>query len=478
MHRLSSNDTFLSRYWLYLVLSAVVFTRVPFLWTGYGADADAWLVANSASTLRNTGTYLESRLPGYPLHEIVSALFVPSGGAPLSNAATLVATLIAVYIWNSIVQRLARHQKMLVIAFAFSPVIWQHSAVTLDYMWSLLAILLSLHAILKQRIVLAGIALGIAAGFRPANLVAVVPLLSLIIAQRMDRRQLLKLAFVTCATTTAVFLPLVIKYGITGWFTATREQMSDVHLEPVMRVAAFLYRSIYFIGPLTAAVAGYVLFVNRVVAVRSIRVRDPIILASIIGVVTFLLLFLWLPLERAYLLPALPFLLLLMDRCSPRRAFSVFTVLLVLSGLVTVDVIQVGNRRAFGVNVHEGMVFEELHNRTQMLREREAVGSYSLPEKAIVMTSDGPSFWFENPHVEPAGDSSLIHSLSYSQGHFLLTQKAGNPGLLFVAYLKQHEVALVREAGYQVYCLARAKQHVEHVTGYAIDSMSISVLEQ
>jgi MFS family permease len=362
---------FVERYWLAIVLAATILTRLPFLWTGYGADGDDWLVAKSALRLWTTGVYHESRLPGYPLHEIVSAPFVGMGGAPLSNAATLLATLAAIVVWSRIADRIGRHTKLLVIAFAFAPVVWQHSAETIDYMWSLLFILASLLALLRQRVLFAGIALGIAAGFRPSNFAAIVPLLCLLYLQKQSPGRGLTFIFSALLMSVVAFIPLVVRYGVPGWLVATQQEMSDV-LFPrfAMRCIAFFYRTVYFIGPLAAGIAGFAFWKRKDLILTSLRSRDPIVVTSLLGVFIFLLLFLWLPMERAYLLPALPFFLLLVDKVSSRRLFAAFTLFLVLSALVNFDVIDTHDRRAFKPNIHPGMVIEELAIREKLLPER------------------------------------------------------------------------------------------------------------
>jgi hypothetical protein len=473
----NSLPTLFSRYWLPLILIAIVLTRLPFLWTGYGADADAWFVANSASEFWHTGNYTESRLPGYPLHEIISAPFVALGGAPVSNLATLAATLIAVLVWNGIVRRVGQHQKFLVLAFAFAPVVWQNSAVTLDYMWSLLFILISLHATLNQWLLVAGVGLGIAAGFRPSNFILIVPLVCLMHLQKQESKQIVKFTFVALMTMICAFIPLMMKYGLSGWLMATQQEMRDVHPQTAMRFISFFYRTLYFIGPLAAMTAWYTLWKNRTALVDAIRSSDPLVVVSMAGIITFLCLFLWLPLERAYLLPAFPFFLLLVDKYSSSQAFILFTVLLVLSGLVNFDVIKADDRRSFGVNVHWGMVVEEFQNREDMLRARKEIASLSFPDRAVIMTSSGPAFWFENELLESASDNRLQSVLFYTKDHFRLVQQKGNPNTLFVAYLTRGEVDAVRNAGYQVLCLENAKKYVEPVVGYTMEEMNISVHE-
>ncbi|HEY6951265.1 MAG TPA: hypothetical protein VI758_02590 [Bacteroidota bacterium] len=368
MHR------FIEKYWLHVLMVATVITRLPFLSTGYGADIDAWLVARSASDLWNTGVYRESRLPGYPLHEFVSAPLIGLGGAPLSNGATLVATLFAIAVWSGIIRNAGIHKKLTVMAFAFAPVVWQNSAVTLDYLWSLLFILLSFDALYRQRFILGGVALGIAAGFRPSNIAAVIPLLCLMYLQKQDLRRVALFVSTAAVVVTVAFIPLLLRYGIPGWFIATGHEMSDVlHPQAAMRWIAFFYRTIYFMGPFAALAAGYALWKKKDGIAASVRSGDPVVVSSIVGVSTFWLLFLWLPMDRAYLLPAFPFFLLLVDRVSTRRVFAVFTLLLVLSSVISFDVIDATTRRTFRPNVHAGMVLEEFILRRASLSDREAM---------------------------------------------------------------------------------------------------------
>jgi len=63
--------------------------RLPWLWTGYGAETDAYRVALSGLHLWRDGEYLPSRLPGYPVHELLMAPLVALGGSVATNAATI-----------------------------------------------------------------------------------------------------------------------------------------------------------------------------------------------------------------------------------------------------------------------------------------------------------------------------------------------------------------------------------------------------
>jgi|GEM_PF-2013276 len=469
--------------WLSLILGAVVLTRLPFLWMGYGADADSWLAANAAASLLHTGTYFPSRLPGFPLHEIISSPFVVLGGAVASNGATLLVTIAAVIVWFCFVERISRSPKILVLCLAFAPVVWQHSAETIDYVWSLLFILLSLLTAEKKHLALSGICVGIAAGFRSSNIVAIVPLITFLYLNRHDKKDLFMFTLSALATASIAFLPLILKYGAMGWIEATQLEMSDIHPRSLSeRLIAFGYRSIYSIGLVTAVLATVILWSKRKELVLAIRSHQPLIVTSVIGIATFLLLFLWLPLERAYLLPALPMLLLLLDRFATKSQIVVFTCCLIASGIVNIDVIKSENRRAAGLNVHWGMVIEEWQLRKKLLDEREQISSLSFSHKAIVMTAGGPTFWLDNDRVEPSPLEPFILNKDSSgrlpfNPHHRLMQKKDNHDILFVMYLLQDELGRARLAGYTVYCPRSARKYIEPRLDYSLERAGIRLIE-
>lgn len=469
--------SFLTRRWLSLLLLAVVLTRLPYLFVGYGSDPDAWLVASSASTLWNTGEYSPSRLPGYPLHELVLAPVVPFGGAPLSNLCTLLFTLFATVIWSRIAQHYSPHPKLLTLALAFAPVVWQHSADSLDYLWSLCFILAAVHLADQRKIALSGVACGLAIGFRLANVVFIVPLAVFLLLKKHTLKEVFLLCSVCILMGVAVYLPLLTKYGLMGWIEATRIQMSDVHPASLsQRAVAFGYRTVYSIGPLTMALAAGLLVHGRQHLSNSLRGKEQMTAFSVVVIIVYLILFWMIPLERAYLLPAMPFLFLVVSRVSSTRQFAFWTAVLILSGLVTIDVIDREDRRRANFNIHEGMVIQEYIHRTEGMRRRERISSLSFDHKAIVMTND-MSFWFENNLAVLAPDPGFVdreyERSSHVEGYRRLTRGLTEPEVLFITYLLRHEIEQARNLGYTVYCVRRVREMIEKRVGYSMEEVGV-----
>jgi hypothetical protein len=372
--------------------------------------------------------------------------------------------------------------RLIVVCLAFAPVVWQHSAETIDYLWSLLFILFSWLMLERRRSTLAGVLLAIAVGFRPSNSVAIVPMLAFSYLEKQERREQLKMCMGLGVVALPIFLPLIMRYGIVGWVVATRLQMSDILPQTIgARLIAFGYRSIYFIGPVTAILAAIVLVRARSAVVQTLRAREPMIVAATLGIVAFLALFFSLPLERAYLLPAFPFFLLVLDRFASRTQFTLFTATLVLSGLINLDVISHENRRAAGFNVRWGIVIEELQLRNDLLDARRRIASLHLPDNSIVMTGGGPTLWLDNdaltrsPRESELLDTSLP-GYPHFEGHRRVVQKKENPTVLFTMYLTPRELERARDARLSVYCLQSAQKYVELQTGYPMQDAGVTVI--
>ena len=198
----------------FTVLTVAFFAlRLPWVGYGHGTDPDAWRVAMTAHYLLETGDYFPSRLPGNPLHELTMTLFIP-GGWIATNIATAVASLVGVWIFTRLVRLLqVPNRGLVVIAFAFAPLLVINSIATMDYMWALTLILGSYYCTLTRRPVLAGILLGMAVGFRLQSVVMAAPL-TYLLWRDVRLREVLPFWFATAGAALLAFSPVLVVYGI------------------------------------------------------------------------------------------------------------------------------------------------------------------------------------------------------------------------------------------------------------------------
>ncbi len=351
-----------------LGLAVVAGVSIPVLGAGYGADPDAWLVAQSAETLWKTGHYFASRLPGYPLYEIVSAPLVGLGGCLASNTGTLAAALVLTFLWYLLSRDIGKNPVPLFLSLIFAPIVLTNAATTMDYLWSLAFILAAFIAARSKRAILSGICTGVAAGFRPSNLTLAIPLFVYLALRegRGERARYLVAAGVTAIIAT---LPLMLTYGGPfRWFALTQIAMNDIHPQPAARVFDFSYRSVYALGPLAFLAVSFALWNGRARIRESWHEKDPLMVASSVAVGIMAIQFFALPLERSYLLPAIPFLLVLVDRVSSTRLSLVVLLCIASMNIVNPDItVHASNRPVFSPALREGRIAESCRDRQAMM---------------------------------------------------------------------------------------------------------------
>ena len=358
----------LNRYWLLCGFAVIAGAGLPVVTAGYGADPDAWLVASAAGKLWTSGQYTVSRFPGYPLHEIISAPLVGVGGCTFSNAGTLLATLVLAALWYRISGKLAKNPLTLFFSLLCAPLVLTDAATTMDYVWSLAFLMAALDAALDGKVIGAGILTGLAAGFRPSNITVALALFALI-ALRAGRPAGIRYMITAGITAAAAFLPPLVTYGgPLQWFALTRAEMGDVHPEFTARVIEFGYRLVWAAGPLAFVAFLAVAFRGRDRLQAAVRERDPVIVSSLIAVAVMTAQFFALPLQRAYLLPALPFLLLIADRLSSPRMSAALFLCIVSLNVVNPDIISHGRSGPVVTpNIHEGRLQESRNERVAMM---------------------------------------------------------------------------------------------------------------
>src|SRR5437867_12046343 len=142
----------------------VIVSRLPLLGLGYGSDMDGWRLAATARAIRSTRAYSVSRFPGFPVHEIVSALLW-AGGPYALNGATAAMSVAACVVFREILRKTGcGHSLLGGLALGFVPAVFIYSTCPMDYVWALSLALGSFHCLLVGRWIVAGILLGLAAG--------------------------------------------------------------------------------------------------------------------------------------------------------------------------------------------------------------------------------------------------------------------------------------------------------------------------
>jgi len=355
---------------LAFIALATVFVgvRIPWLDLGYGTDPDAWRVALTASYLWEEGDYFPSRLPGYPLHELVTAALVRYGWV-WTNLSTVLISLVGVYLFAWIARKLdLGNRGALTIAFAFTPLLWINSVMTMDYMWALTFILAAYLAIIYRSPTLAGISLGIAAGFRLTSLGMLVPFWLLLL--RSDRRDELRpLTATALAAAFVAYTPVIMVYGL---------NLLNFY-DQAVPIGEFLKRlgkdAMGIVGALVVLIALALSF-GRLRRLPGDLVRDAHVLTWVAVVVVYFFSYTRLPHEIAYLIPVFPFAYFLLSRYLSRGLLVAVLSVIVVTGFVDItspgDTIGLDAATFTGAGIGKGMLLsdiETLNNQLDFARE-------------------------------------------------------------------------------------------------------------
>ena len=319
------------------ILVVTFLSRVPFLDAGYGAINDTWRVARAAREIATTGRYAASRFPPHPVQELVCSLFWEEGPVAF-NAATALLSSFAVLFFALSMARLGIGGVLEAsAALAFAPVIFVNSTNSSDYLWALSFILGSLYFVLERKAVLAGIFLGLAIGSRITSGAMLLPLLILVWRTlEPGKRAAAAAKFVGAAGVVgmATFVPVFLRYG---WSFLT---FIDRYISPLEVV---LNATVKVWGRLGAAAIFLAIgwWIVRRSAGRPRAVpfgpeRRTLLLVCTVAIALYAIAFVRLPHLPAYLIPAMPFVLLLLAMLLERPVFRIVCIAVVLSSFVHV----------------------------------------------------------------------------------------------------------------------------------------------
>lgn len=314
--------------WLALLALAllVLATRVPFLRPGFGLDSDAWQMAAASRELSVLGRYAYSRPPGYPVPEIVGALFWRGGAFALNGLSALACAASAVFLALLVRRTNPRAAIPAAIGFAFTPIVFVASTSALDFLWAQAFALAGLWLALRGRSVACGLALGLAIASRLPTGVMLAPCALLLLRGRGGLRRAALACALALATAVPWYVPAIQRYGLHGLAPFAGWSSS---------VGQILERSTVLVyGPVgTLAVALAVFIALRSVARRGredegVPERRELSRALLAGMALVYAVFLWKPFEAQYLVPFVALLLpLLALHLAPRAAWWLATAL-------------------------------------------------------------------------------------------------------------------------------------------------------
>lgn len=313
----------------------IFLTRLLFLSESYGLDDDAWRIALAARQISVKKIYISSRLPGYPIPEIFYSLVWHYGPKLMGGITAILSSLGSAFFYLTLRKLKVQDSLLMAFTFAITPIIFINSTNSMDYLWSLSFTLGSLYYIYSDAPWPAGILMGMAIGSRITAVVYVILFAALMHERKQSLRAILIFVFIALLFGGFWFLPAFLQSGLgfLGFYDV-------VNYPSPYRFAAMITVNLWghlgSIALVIIAIAGIVkLYKERV----SIPIKEHLTLEIIVwaaAILMMVIIFLRLPLSPGYLIPAVPFVYLLIARFSPRWGIWLFSLLMCVSPFVKI----------------------------------------------------------------------------------------------------------------------------------------------
>lgn len=319
----SSQEQFF--FWGVLVL--VFISRVPFLLPGYGSEEDAWGLAVVAKRVAATGIYEVSRLPGHPLQEFVYAMIWQHG--PLAfNGITAVLSAAAIGFFMLTLKKLHVQNYLIAgLVLAFVPVIYINSCNAMDYMWALAFMMAAFYFLISRSLVVTGIMIGLAAGCRITSLAVLLPFAVYLFERdkiAFSMKQIFCMVIFALVVSGLLYLKIYLFYG---------PAFFDYVAQVPASFSKALFRATVGVWGLIALVDLLIIsfIVFRITVKRHDEEKRKLKFMCWTAITVFLISFIILPQKAAFLIPALPFFVLILTISVDKVYLTTFSFSVIFS---------------------------------------------------------------------------------------------------------------------------------------------------
>lgn len=322
--------------WLFVATAMVLLSRLPFLSPGFGLPSDCWGTANTARLIHDTGQYSVTRFPGHPIFEYGCALLSPGGFLALNGASALLGTL-GFFCFALALRRLGTKLYLwTALALAFAPAFYLASTEANNFAWGLGFLMASFYFVVARRPVLAGLCLGLATGSRATSLALSLPLAMMMFSRARSGvriRTVALMALVTTATVVLCYYPVEHRFGFGFLHNYWNAYPSWVKVAQTSTELCWGR-----LGTVALLAVVLLLLVRRIIFVAPSvlpRVAGLELAAWLLAILIGVALFIWVPFQGEYLLPVLPFVLLLSARWSDRRVHLGFCGVMLIASFLS-----------------------------------------------------------------------------------------------------------------------------------------------
>lgn len=374
---------------IYILFLTFLATRIPLLNLGYGYDGDAWRVAVSAYVLKNYNIYHTSRFPGYPLPEFVNSVYINYGWIA-TNSVTMILSFLSVFFFAKIITYLkVKNKGMLTITYAFMPILWINSTNTMDYMWGLSLLIISWYLLIKEHYLLSGAIMGLAISCRCTLVMFLLPINYLMWENTKNIKEIIRFNLVAGIISATIYAPLWTKYGL-GFLTYASANFTFIHY---IETLGYNVYSGFGILPIITCLVGFFFSAKKLI-VKVIN-KDKYIIFLLLSIVPTIVLYFKVPYEAGYLIPAIPFGLILIEKLYNNKLFVLLCIFLLVNSIITVGAISIDNNgNPKFKTIDEGMIQQDVNNRIHAMQYSEQIKNAKINHSAVVVRGYVPNIHY------------------------------------------------------------------------------------
>jgi len=450
---------FNKKYFLFITLFLIVLiSRIPFLSAGYGVEEDSWGIALAAFHTKLSGVYEPSRLPGHPVQELIYSVLWGTGHIVFNGLCALFSA-VGVVIFALILKQLNfKHFFIASLAFAFIPVYYISSTYTIDFVWTETFVLIALYYLLKNKFIVCGVFLGLAIGCRITSGAMLLPFM-IISWQNNDQKQnaihLIKMIIPITLITILAFIPIIAQFGFS--FFMFYDQF------PYPPISKVLYKMLIgvfgLIGVIAMGMAILTILVNRkkqnAGEAFENKLDKKIIFSSFIIIVLYTISYFRLPQKSGYMIPILPFVILLFGYYLNGTNFKLLCIAFIPSSFFcsinltdslrgathsNYSIITTVSGQELFFDPFSGPLFSDYSKRKQKMKYTEMLleKTSSLHSKTVIIAG-----WWYN--------EAMVEMISHSKNNFVT----------FESYINPMELNKYRTDGYAIVYLPEQKVYNE-----------------
>ena len=455
----------------FITLFLIVFiSRVPFLSAGYGIEEDSWGIALAAFHTKLTGIYEPSRLPGHPVQELIYSALWGTGPIIFNGLCAFFSAVGAVFFALILKHLSFKHFFIASLAFAFVPVYYISSTYTIDFIWTQAFILISLYYLLKNKLIVCGIFLGLAVGCRITSGSMLLPFM-IIIWQKNAREEtnsffragnlkqniilLLKIAVPLALVTIIVYAPIIQQFGLSFFM-----YYDQFPYPPLSKVFYKMTLGVFgFIGVIAIGAAVLSIFFNKQKQSNGSsfenKLDKKIIIASFVVLGLYIISYFRLPQKSGYMISIIPFVILIFGYYLESKNFKIVCIAFMLSSFIfsinLTDRLRGAGYSKYAIlftisgqelffDPFSGPIFSDLSKRKQKMKF-----TSDLIEKTNTIKSNTviiAGWWYNEVMVELIGENK-------------------NNFVTFESYIDSNKINKYREEGYQIVYLPEQKLYNE-----------------